>query len=403
MASTFTGPEIPFKIDVSEDQLSLLQRKLELATFPDELENVGRDYGPSLVDIKRLVARWQTGYDWKKHEAQLNESLPQFKRKITVDGFRELDIHYVHKKSTVDGAIPLLFIPGWPGSFVEVGKILPLLTQPDDPATQPSFHVVALSLPGFGFSSAPKQRGFALNQFAEVSNKLMVSLGYETYVTQGGDWGGHITQRMAVHYGKKHVLAWHTNYAFAAKIHKIPTGSFKTFNPTNEDEKAAKERSDWFDTEGRGYGHLQGTQPQTPGYALADSPVGLLAWVYEKLVNWSDKYPWEDDEVLTWISIYWFSAAGPAASLRIYYERTHEAPELDNGTAAIPLGLSLFPKEIYSIPKAWLKDPNLVFVSEHKTGGHFAAHEDPLGLVNDLRKFFSKGGPAFGGGAGNKK
>ncbi|KAF9530636.1 Alpha/Beta hydrolase protein [Crepidotus variabilis] len=408
----FAGPETAFKINISDDRISLLRRKLKLATFPDEIENAGRDYGPTLADIKRLADRWQNGYDWKKYEAELNDKLPQFKRTISVDGHGELDIHYVHQKST-SGAIPLLFVHGWPGSFFEVAKILPFLTRPEDPTTQQAFHLVALSLPGFGFSSAPKKKGFGLNQFAEVGHKLMLSLGYEQYgegvifcklhysylpflVTQGGDWGAYITKRIAILYGHKHSKAWHINYVRAAEIHNIPTGSYNTFNSANEQENAFKSRTLWFEIEGRGYNLLQSTQPQTPGYALADSPVGLLAWIYEKLVNWSDRYLWEDDEVLNWISIYWFSAAGPAASLRIYYERTHEVPEFTSPNPTIPLGVSLFPQELSIYPKAWLQDPNLVFTSEHKNGGHFAAHENPIGLITDLRAMFGRDGPAFG-------
>ncbi|TEB24606.1 alpha/beta-hydrolase, partial [Coprinellus micaceus] len=159
-------------------------------------------------------------------------------------------------------------------------------------------------------------------------------------------------------------------------------------------EKTGLERSKWFHDLGRGYSTQQRTQPQTLGYALADSPAGLLAWIYEKLVNWTDSYPWEDDEVLTWISIFWFSKAGPAASLRIYYEHravgwTYEAPK-------IPTGFSYFPQELIRVPAKWLKADNLVFEAEHTAGGHFAAHEQPELLVGDLRKMFGKGGPAFG-------
>ncbi|KAF9530637.1 Alpha/Beta hydrolase protein [Crepidotus variabilis] len=396
MSSSFFGPETPFEIKIPDDHLALLNRKLELATFPDEIENAGRDYGPRLGDIKRLSARWQSGYNWRKYEAELNTILPQYQRNILVDGFGELNIHYIHKKSPLNGSIPLLFIHGWPGSFIEVVKILPLLTQPDEPQTQPNFHVVALSLPGFGFSSAPKQKGFGLNQFAEVGHKLMISLGYKKYVTQGGDWGSLISRRIAILYGHKHAKAWHINLPIAAEIVNIPTGSYATFNPTNKQEEDYKARTQWFSAEGRGYYAIQSTQPQTPGYALADSPVALLAWIYEKLINWTDDYKWEDDEILNWISIYWFSTAGPAASLRIYYEYGHESPALGSSNPTIPLGISLFPKEMTVYPKAWFQDPTLIFISEHASGGHFAAHENPLGLVTDLRKMFGKGGPAFG-------
>ncbi|CAA7271341.1 unnamed protein product [Cyclocybe aegerita] len=154
----------------------------------------------------------------------------------------------------------------------------------------------------------------------------------------------------------------------------------------------------WYRDHEIGYFMEQATQPQTLGYGLTDSPAGLLAWIYEKLVSWTDSYPWEDDEVLTWVSIYWFSRAGPAASLRIYYEVNKAYPTLSTKAelTEIPMGHSYFPKELIVLPRRWLKASNLVFESSHETGGHFAAHEKPQELVDDLRKMFGKGGPTFG-------
>ncbi|KAF8957261.1 alpha beta-hydrolase [Flammula alnicola] len=371
--------EQPFKIAVLDDSIRLLQQKLAMTVLPDELDEAGWDYGAPLSDVRRLVARWKDGYDWRMHEAQLNNELPQFTRDIDVDGFGTLNIHYVHKKSKVGGAIPLLFVHGWPGSFLEVRKILPLLVEAS--SEHPAFHVIAFSLPGYGFSEAPKKKGFAEKQYAEVGNKLMLALGYNEYITQGGDWGYLITRTIAQFYGPKHSKAWHSNMA--------------VYTPA---EKEGLERTQWYQKKSAGYFHQQTTMPQTLGYGLADSPVGLLAWIYEKLVTWTDNYPWDDDEVLTWISIYWFSRAGPAASLRIYYEvmKISESAFTTTVATTIPMGYSYFPKELFALPRRWLKAPNLVFESEHKSGGHFAAHEKPKELVADVRKMFGKGGPAFG-------
>ncbi|PPR05870.1 hypothetical protein CVT24_006624 [Panaeolus cyanescens] len=387
-----------FVIDIPQERLDLLQRKLDLAELPDELEAAGWDYGVPLSDVKRLLSHWKTKYDWKKHEAALNTELPQFKRPISVDGFGSLGIHYVHKRSKLESAIPLLFIHGWPGSFVEVQKLLPLLT--DAPTEYPNFHVVALSLPGYGFSDAPTKKGFTIQHYAEVGHKLMLSLGYVEYVAQGGDWGHVIAKDIAYRYGPQHAKAWHTNLP-TPEAYNYPPTPFSSpgiwfsslFTKYTEAEKAGLQRTMWFRQAGRGYFMQQATQPQTLGYSLADSPVGLLAWVYEKLVNWTDAYPWTDDEVLTWISIYWFSTAGPAASVRIYYESSQAQPE---GVPSIPRGVSFFPKDIYRVPKAWVWGPDLVFEAEHESGGHFAAHEKPDLLAGDLRKMFGKGGPAFG-------
>ncbi|KAL0580616.1 hypothetical protein V5O48_001346 [Marasmius crinis-equi] len=174
--------------------------------------------------------------------------------------------------------------------------------------------------------------------------------------------------------------------------------------PYSAAEKAGLARSFWFERNGMGYFREQSTQPQTLGYSLADSPIGLLAWIYEKLVNWTDKYPWTDDEVLTWVSVYYFSRAGPTASVRIYYEIAQERrkkPKLVRPT--IPLGVSHFPKELYVPPRLWTRQVgNLVFEAEHSSGGHFAAYEKPKALVGDLRKMLGKGGPAYGVVEGQK-
>ncbi|KDR82898.1 hypothetical protein GALMADRAFT_134434 [Galerina marginata CBS 339.88] len=391
--------ETPFKIAIPEASIDLLQQKLALTTLPDELDDAGWDYGVPLADIRRLLARWRDGYDWRKQEAQINEELPQFTRDIEVEGHGVLNVHYVHQKSDTVDAIPLLFVHGWPGSFLEVRKILPLLVAASP--EHPSFHVVALSLPGYGFSEAPKKKGFELTQYAEVGNKLMLALGYDEYATQGGDWGHAITKTIAQLYGKKHSKAWHTNLPIAPPPHPIQRPllllSHLLFSYSPKEQEGLK-RTAWYREKSSGYFQQQSTHPQTLGYSLADSPIGLLAWIYEKLVTWTDNYPWEDDEVLTWISIYWFSRAGPTASLRIYFEMTKANPGFFSkpNPTTIPIGHSYFPKEIVSLPRRWMKSPSLVFESEHDGGGHFAAHEKPQELVEDLRSMFGKGGPAFG-------
>ncbi|KAG5719236.1 Epoxide hydrolase 1 [Termitomyces sp. T112] len=397
--------ETPFVITVPHEQLSLLSQKLALTTLPDEIDDARWDYGAPLADITRLVNRWKNGFDWRKQEAALNAELPQFTRDIAIEGYGTLNIHYVHKKSQIKGAIPLLFVHGWPGSFIEVRKVLPLLIEasPD----HPSFHVVAISLPGYGFSTAPSKKGFEIPQYAEVAHKLMLALGYGEYVTQGGDWGYRITRKIAELYGPKHSKAWHTNFPISGPPtisrpllwlnHALSALPFLSYSKR---EIAGFERTVWFQRWGRGYYAEQTTRPQTVGYSLTDSPVGLLAWIYEKLVEWTDSYRWDDDEILTWVSIYWFSRAGPTASTRIYYEAFKAADGKDilslGVHTKIPVGYSYFPKELVISPRSWTQVPNLVFQAEHEEGGHFAAYEKPEILVGDLRKMFGKGGGAFG-------
>ncbi|KAJ7088393.1 Alpha/Beta hydrolase protein [Mycena belliarum] len=386
--------ESPFKISVPDATIVRLRQKLDLTNLPDELEGAEWDYGVPLADMKRLVARWRDGYDWRQHEAQINAALPQFTRPIPVEGHGTLSIHYVHQRSEVSGAIPLLFVHGWPGSFLEAKKIIPLLSEKSE--DHPSFHVVAMSLPGYGFSEAPSKKGFDMAQYAEVGNKLMLALGYNEYVTQGGDWGFAITRAIARIYGEKHSKAWHTNFVIG-----IPpadgSGSNTEYSAT---EQAALARTEWFHAKGSGYRHQHSTKPQTLGYSLADSPVGLLAWIYEKLVSWTDNYPWDDDEVLTWVSIFWFSRAGPTASIRIYFEAgNHDLGKaffVSEPKPTIPLGLSHFPKDVLVFPKSWSRGlGNIVFEREHDGGGHFAAYEKPNQLADDLGKMFGRDGPAF--------
>jgi pimeloyl-ACP methyl ester carboxylesterase len=406
------APDIkPFKIAVPDAALASLKAKLSSATFPQGGDTTESwDYGVPLADIKRLTAYWADGFDWRAQEARLNEALPQFMTKVEVDGFGEIDMHFVHQRSKTPDSIPLLFSHGWPGSFLEVIKILPLLTDPKEGG--PSFHVVAPSLPNFGFSGLVSKKGFGIPQYAEAIHKVMLNLGYDQYVSQGGDWGFIITRLLGVLY-PEHCLASHVNMIH---VRDPPTFSQSPVQwlthallPYSKGEREGIARSRWFMREGFGYNLLQSTRPSTIGLALADSPVAVLSWIYEKLHDWTDAHPWTDDEILTWISIYQFSTAGADASVRIYYEYKHAQKELtDKGHGWVPrvkLGLSYFPQDLTLPPKAWGRAQGpVVFEAFHTSGGHFAATEKPEELVGDLRKMFGKGGGAasvaavFGGG-----
>jgi len=391
----------PFTITVDSREIERLMLKLNHVRFPDELEPVSWCYGTPLTEMKRLVKYWKDGYDWKEQERKINATLEQYTVDIPVDGFDTLNIHFVHRPCTLGTAIPLLFIHGWPGSFLEVHKVLPILTAPASDES-PRFHVVALSLPGFGFSEGPKKKSFAVRQYAEVGHKLMQTLGYKEYVTQGGDLGSLISRTMAQMYGPQHCKASHTNMCFgeAPKFLEHPILYLQhLLTPYTAFEKAGFSRLAWFRSQENGYFYQHSTQPQTLGYGLTDSPVGLLAWIYEKLIKWSDNYPWTDDEILTWVSIYWFSREGPTSPLRMYYEIAQadswHPPNL-KVSPSILFGASLFPKELLLFPRTWLRTlANVAFVREHGSGGHFAAYENPEVLVEDLREMFGSGGPAF--------
>ncbi|KAI1154529.1 microsomal epoxide hydrolase [Nemania diffusa] len=399
----------PYKIEVSESRIKDLKTRLSLAKFPDELDGAGWDMGSPLADVKRLAKYWEQSHDWKKAENELNK-LPNFVTNIQCEGFEPLAIHFVHIRSKVKGAIPLLWIHGWPGHFYEGMKIIKPLTEGGDGIQHPAFDLVVPSLPNFGFSEGSRTRGFALAQYAETLHKLMLKLGYNEYVTQGGDWGTGIS-RVLGHLFPKHCRATHLNMDTAN-----PPGFFTNpllalqhaMLPYSKREQEGQKRSQWFQEEGRGYNLEQSTKPQTLGYGLTDSPVALLGWIYEKLHDWTDSYPWTDEEVCTWVSIYWFSTAGPAASLRIYYERQHNTspdrpknslrqPDPRKWSPGVKLGYSHFPKDLSILPSTWIKTlGELVFERSHKDGGHFASWERPNEIVQDLRDMFGKGGGAYG-------
>ena len=402
----------PYTIAVPDEALRVIRQKLDLAKLPDELERADWEYGAPLEDIRQLIAYWKTHFDWRKQEALLNR-LPNFHTAIQIPKFSPLDIHFIHQRSPHPDSTPLLFVHGWPGSFIEVTKILPQLTDP--PRTYqsnrhpPTFHVVAPSLPNFWFSSGVSERGFGLAQYAEVCHALMQRLGYTEYATQGGDWGCMITRTLSLLHPSA-CRATHVNMVrgHAPTLLGNPFLYLKhNFSPSTPRERAGFARSAWFRESGSGYTREQATKPQTLGYSLADSPVGLLAWIYEKLHDWTDAYSWTPDEVLTWISIYAFSTAGPAASVRIYYESTHLNADTGNIVSrdrteewiggGVKLGLSYFPRELTVVPMSWGRTMgDVVFEAVHDKGGHFAAWERPEELIADLRVMFGKGGGAEG-------
>ncbi|KAH7414409.1 Alpha/Beta hydrolase protein [Phaeosphaeria sp. MPI-PUGE-AT-0046c] len=393
-----------YTVSVPDSAIEKLKRKLADADYPDELDTTEQwPYGSPLSDVRRLANHWEKSFDWRRAEAKINE-LPNFRKAVNVKGFGDIDIHFVHKESSNPNAVPLLFCHGWPGSFIEVTKLLPLLSAGES-TDKPAFHVVAPSLPNFGFSQKILKPGFALSQYAETCHQLMQDLGYSKYVTQGGDWGFYITRTMGILY-PDYVLASHINMvrALPPTFTSNPALALQhAVTPYTDAESKGMQRSEWFTSQGQAYRQLQATKPQTLSYAFADSPVALLAWIYEKLIDWTDGYAWTDDEVLTWVSIYWFSTAGPNAHIRIYYEAGHNPTPLipDRERASqwvdrVKLGLAHFPREITVVPRLWGKTLGpVVHESENDKGGHFAAWERPDVIVDDLQKMFGKGGRCY--------
>ncbi|GAB6851864.1 epoxide hydrolase family protein [Paraburkholderia kururiensis] len=374
-----------FKINVPDGQIADLKLRLRNTRFPAALDTDQWDDGASLAFVRRLADYWLHQFDWRAQEARLNR-LPQFQ--ATVEGH---DIHFVYQTGKGPAPMPLVLTHGWPGSFVEMERVIPLLT---DPASHggdaaDAFHVVVPSLPGFGFSAAPAGPGVSAHHVAGLWLRLMNGLGFDRFATQGGDIGAGVSMWLARRFPEQ-IIGAHLNY--------IP-GSFRpslTGNvpPVSADEQAFLDKvAAWSAAEGA-YAAVQSTKPQTLSYAMTDSPVGLAAWIVEKFRSWSDcdgdvERVFTMDQLLTDISLYWFGHMLDA-SFRIYREnRLRPLAFGPNERVATPLGVALFPRELPTPPRSWVER---VFDVQRWTpmprGGHFAALEQPELLVEDVRAFF---------------
>ncbi len=374
-----------FTIHVPDAVLADLNRRLDATRWPDELENSGWELGSSLGYMKSLAEYWRNGYDWRREEAELNR-LPQYR--VAIDGFR---VHFVHVRSKHPKALPLIVTHGWPGSFAEMAKLIPLLADPEahGGSAEDAFDVVVPSLPGYGFSDRPRERGMNPYKVAELWARLMAELGYERFAAQGGDWGSAVSTALGLEHARR-IVGIHLNYI---------AGRFLfggTLNQMPEDETARRyvqELRAWADLEG-GYGHLQATKPQTLGYAMNDSPVGLAAWIVEKFRNWSDcdgdlESVFTRDELLTNVTIYWATET-LNSSARLYYETREQPLRLSPAhRVEVPVAMAVFPKEIPIPPRAVAeRGYNIQRWSVMPRGGHFAAMEQPELLAEDIWEFF---------------
>jgi epoxide hydrolase len=373
---------VPFTISVPDSVLRDLKERLARTRFPDQLQNVGWDYGTDPAYLKPLVEYWRDRFDWRAQERKLNE-FDQFT--TTIDG---LKIHFIHQKSRVPNAFPLVLTHGWPGSIYEFHKIIGPLTDPAKYGGRPedAFTVVAISLPGFGFSERPKDRGYNPEKMAGIIAKLMARLGYSRYGVQGGDWGGIISRIIALN-DAQHVAGLHLNFCTAP----APTGVTNPLEGVPEAEAALMTATNSRMENERAYQQIQGTKPQTLGVGLTDSPAGLASWIVEKFHAWCDcgdniESRFSKDDLLTNITIYWATETA-ASSTRIYYENRVAPPV--QGRVTVPTACALFPKEITTPPRKWVEARyNLVRWTPMPRGGHFAALEQPELLVNDVREFF---------------
>jgi epoxide hydrolase len=384
--TTATTDVRPFTIAVPQEQLDDLRDRLARTRWPDELPGAGWDYGASLAYVRELADYWRDGYDWRTHEARLNES-PQFM--TTIDG---ADVHLIHVRSPEPDALPLVLTHGWPGSVVEFLDVIGPMADPrghgGDPAD--AFHVVVPSIPGFGFSGPTRERGWTSARVARAWDELMRRLGYERYGAQGGDLGAVIGPDLG-RVAPDRVVGVHVN---AASVGFIPLGPVDdaVLAGLTDVEKKRLQSIRHFTTEEWGYNQLQSTRPQTLSYGLTDSPVGQLAWIIEKFKAWSHssaelpEQAIDRDLLLTNVMLYWLTGTA-GSSARMYYENAHTGSWAPPQSSGVPTGVAVFDEDV-AIRRYADAANNVVHWSEFDRGGHFAALETPDLLVADVREFF---------------
>jgi pimeloyl-ACP methyl ester carboxylesterase len=372
----------PFTYHAPQSALDDLRQRLARTRWPEPETVKDWSQGVPLVKLRALVEYWGTGYDWRRCEARLN-GFAQYRTEI--DG---LSIHFLHARSRHANALPIIITHGWPGSVIEFFKIIDPLANPTahDGRAEDAFHVVAPSLPGFAFSDKPAERGWNAARMAKAWSELMRRLGYTRYVAQGGDWGSVVTTTLAQQ-RPAGLAGIHLNMPFVFPD-PIPTAGLSAA------EQRAVDAFKRFQTEGFGYFLQQSTRPQTIGYALADSPVGQAAWIYEKFHAWTDNNGDPEsaltrDEMLDNITLYWLTDTA-ASSARIYFEHAGIVAKNNSGVVELPVGCSIFPREIVPAPRSWAERffPNLIHWNELDRGGHFAAFEQPVLFTRELRECF---------------
>jgi pimeloyl-ACP methyl ester carboxylesterase len=357
----------PFEISIPDAALEELHQRLRQTRWPIGVTDSSGGF--PLAEAKRLATYWSEEFDWRSAERSLNRT-PQY-----VSEVETIRIHFVRLSSRRENTSPLLLLHGWPGSFVELLGIAEMLQADHD--------VVVPSIPGFGFSSAANAPGLSNRTIAGLFVQLMARLGYDRFAVHGGDIGAGIGSWMAALH-PDHVTALHLNF--------IPGSYAPSSNPPPNDEERAffARRREWSDSAGA-YAHLQRTRPLTLAYGLSDSPAGVLAWIAEKFMEWSDpRSTVSADTILTNVSVYWFTNT-IASSVRIYLESSQTPLALDGiRRIEVPTAVAVFPYELPLPPRSWVeRGYNVVRWTSMSAGGHFAALENPNALASDIREFLS--------------
>lgn len=376
-----TTPDLtPYRLEIPEAALDDLRERLDRTRWPAVVPGLSWTRGVEQGYLRKLVAYWRHSYDWRAAEAELN-TFPQLT--TVIDGTQ---VHTLHVRSSRADAVPVVLVHGWPGSVVEFLDLIPLLTEPKDPAA-PAFHVVAPSIPGFGLSGPTPDVGWGTSRVAAAFAALMSRLGYDRYLAQGGDFGALIAPELA-RVAPEHVIGVHVNAATVGFIPfgEVPEDEVATMTDV---ERARLARLGTYMSEGNGYFQLQATRPYTLGFALHDSPVGQLAWIVEKFQEWT--YPTEAlpevsisrDRMLTDVMLYWLTGTA-TSSAQFYYEGMHggQSPT----PTSVPTGVAAFAEDV-SIRRFAEQANTIVHWSDFAEGGHFAAMERPDLLAADLRTF----------------
>lgn len=379
----------PFRVQVPEADLADLRRRVRATRWPARETVADQSQGVQLASLKALMDYWGTGYDWRKVEARLN-ALPMFV--TAIDG---LDIQFIHVRSRHANALPLIITHGWPGSILELLKVIGPLTDPTAHGgkAEDAFHLVLPSMPGYGFSQQPAQTGWGADRIGLAWNELMGRLGYTRYVAQGGDWGSVVCDRMA-RQALPGLIGIHVNMPATVPpelMRAILAGDPAPAGLPATEKTAFEALSVFFGRNGA-YGSMMSTRPQTVGYGLTDSPAGLAAWMYDKFAQWtySGGVPERSltrDEMLDDISLYWLTNSA-ISSAQLYWE--NNANNFVAVDVAIPTAITVFPGEIYRAPRSWAERSyhQLIYFNEVDKGGHFAAWEEPALFSAELRAAF---------------
>jgi epoxide hydrolase len=363
-----------YQVDIPQADLDDLAARLSRTRFPDELPGVDWSYGVPLGYVRELVDHWLNGYDWRAHEARINEH-PQFV--ATIDGEQ---IHFLHVRSPEPDALPLIATHGWPMSIVEYLDLIDPLTNPGAHGGNPAdaFHLVVPSIPGVGFSGPTRQPGWDSHRIARAWVELMGRLGYERYGAHGNDAGSQISPEVGRN-DPDRVVGVHVTQLFS-----FPSGDPSEFaDMTEEDMAAMKFLEEFTSAGGLAYNAYQSAQPQTLAYALQDSPAGWLAWVTQLFQRWGDP-----DYIITNAAIYWLTGT-IGSSIRRYYADAHAAAEPPTEPTTSPTGVAIFAEDFQSVRKLADRDhANIVSWNRYDRGSHFSPHDAPDLLLADIREFF---------------